>query len=180
MAVIGVDIAKRSFDLAILQSNGKHRTKGRLSNDPSGFAVFADWLQQHAEPGAWIVMEATGTYHEALAEHFHALGYRIAVLNPAQIARYAQSQLQRSKTDKFDAKLTTTYGQRHEDSLRAWHPERVSIRTPRALTRRLEDLQSLREMELKRLKVSPEKVHAFAGLNPRLQESGLYRGYTCM
>jgi len=28
--VVGVDIAKRSFDLAVLQPNGKHRTKGKL------------------------------------------------------------------------------------------------------------------------------------------------------
>ncbi|MEB3735438.1 hypothetical protein ULF88_18295 [Halopseudomonas pachastrellae] len=31
------------------------------------------------------MMEATGIYHEALAEHFHALGYRIAVLNPRKL-----------------------------------------------------------------------------------------------
>jgi transposase len=51
-AVVGVDIAKRTFDLAILQPNGKHRTKSKLSNDKAGFAVFADWLQRYAEPGA--------------------------------------------------------------------------------------------------------------------------------
>lgn len=246
-AVVGVDIAKRTFDLAILQPNGKHRTKSKLSNDRAGFAVFADWLQRYAESGAWIVMEATGIYHEALAEHFHGLGYRIAVLNPAQIARYAQSQLQRSKTDKLDAKLVATYGQLHVDQLRAWQPEPLSVRKLRALTRRLEDLQSLRQMELNRLDVSSATVQnsiqavlqrldeqiawtleqikrhidddpdlrgkrdllvsidgiadktaalilaelgdiqrftdaravtAFAGLDPRLQESGVYRGHT--
>tara|TARA_Y100001968_G_scaffold280931_1_gene277829 strand:+ start:522 stop:1493 length:972 start_codon:yes stop_codon:yes gene_type:complete len=156
--VVGIDIAKRTFDLAILQPNGKHRTKSKLSNDQAGFVVFEDWLQRHAEPGAWIVMEATGIYHEALAEHFHALGYRIAVLNPAQIARYAQSQLQRSKTDKLDAKLIATYGQRHLDHLRAWQPEPLSLRQLRALTRHLEDLQALRQMELNRLDVSRENV----------------------
>lgn len=159
-AVVGVDIAKRTFDLAILQPNGKHRTKSKLGNDKSGFAAFADWLQRHAEPDAWIVMEATGIYHEALTEHFHGLGYRIAVLNPAQIARYAQSQLQRSKTDKLDAKLIATYGQLHVEHLRAWHPEPVSVRQLRALTRRLEDLQSLRQMELNRLDVSSSTVQS--------------------
>ncbi len=245
--LVGVDIAKRTFDLAILQSNGKYRTKSKLGNDKAGFAVFTDWLQRYAEPHAWIVMEATGIYHEALAEHFHGMGYRIAVLNPAQIARYAQSQLQRSKTDKLDAKLIATYGQRHVDHLRAWQPEPVAVRQLRALTRRLEDLQSLRQMELNRLDVSPANVQdsiqavvqrldeqvtwtleqikchidddpdlrgkrdllvsidgiaektaalilaelgdierftdaravtAFAGLDPRLRESGVYRGHT--
>ncbi|SFM52824.1 hypothetical protein SAMN05216256_1141, partial [Halopseudomonas pachastrellae] len=47
--VVGIDIAKRTFDLATLQPNGKHRTKSKLSNDQAGFAVFEDWLQRHAE-----------------------------------------------------------------------------------------------------------------------------------
>lgn len=247
--VVGIDIAKRTFDLAMLQPNGKYRTKGKLANDKAGFTVLADWLQRHAEPEAWIVMEATGIYHEALAEYFHALGYRIAILNPAQVARYAQSQLQRSKTDKLDAKLIATYGQLHRDQLRAWQPEPLSVRQLRALTRRLEDLRSLRQMELNRLEVSPENVQdsiravlqrldeqiawtleqikrhidddpdlrgkrdllvsidgiadktaalilaelgdidrftharavtAFAGLDPRLQESGTFHGRTCI
>ena len=36
VAVVGVDIAKRTFDLAISQPNGKHRTKSKLDNDKSG------------------------------------------------------------------------------------------------------------------------------------------------
>ena len=99
-----------------------------------------------------------GIYHEALAEYFHGQGYRIAVLNPAQIARYAQSQLQRSKTDKLGAKLIATYGQLHVEHLCAWQPEPASVRQLRALTRRLEDLQSLRQMVFNRLDVSLSTV----------------------
>ncbi|MGP0208609.1 IS110 family transposase, partial [Pseudomonas sp. NCHU5232] len=66
--VVGIDIAKHTFDIATLQANGKHRTKAKLSNDPKGFKVLLQWLGKHAEPQAWIVMEATGIYHEALAE----------------------------------------------------------------------------------------------------------------
>ncbi|MGR3995557.1 IS110 family transposase, partial [Pseudomonas sp. 1121_17] len=66
---VGVDVAKRSFDIATTLPNGKKRTKAKLPNDSAGFAQFSDWLERHAGPGTWIVMEATGTYHEALAEH---------------------------------------------------------------------------------------------------------------
>ena len=158
--VVGVDIAKHTFDIATLQPNGKHRTKGKLTNNANGFAVFADWLERYAESGAWIVMEATGIYHELLAEHFHGLGYRVAVLNPAQIKSYAKSQLQRSKTDKLDAKLIATYGHLHQDRFKPWQPEPLNIRQLRALSRRLEDLQELRQMELNRLEVSRDNVHA--------------------
>ncbi|GGK10777.1 IS110 family transposase [Pseudomonas matsuisoli] len=157
--VVGVDIAKHTFDIATLQPNGKHRTKSKLSNDAEGFAVFAGWLKLYAEPGAWIVMEATGIYHEALAEHCYRLGYRVAVLNPAQIKSYAQSQLQRSKTDKLDSKLIATYGHLHREGLRPWQPEPLNIRQLRALTRRLDDLKELRQMEFNRLDVSRDNVH---------------------
>nr|WP_236763286.1 IS110 family transposase [Acinetobacter junii] len=122
-SVIGIDIAKHTFDLATLQPNGKYRTKAKLANDKAGFAVLRDWLNKHSEPGAWVVMEATGIHHEALAEWLLEQGYRVCVLNPAQIAHYARSQLQRVKTDKVDAKLIAEYGERHQDELRPWQPE---------------------------------------------------------
>lgn len=247
--VIGIDIAKHTFDIATLQANGKYRTKAKLSNTPAGFKVLDDWLLKHAEPQAWIVMEATGIYHEALADHLHAGGYRISVLNPAQLASYAASQLQRVKTDRVDAKLIAAYGLRHADTLRPWQPEAPAIRQLRALVRRLHDLQEIAQMERNRLQVSEPRVQAsirsvlenveqqiaatrqairdhidddpdlrnqrdllvsidgiadttaalllaelgdplrftdaraitaFAGLNPRLQESGKHKGHACI
>lgn len=154
--VVGVDIAKHTFDIATLQSNGKYRTKGKLSNDSTGFEVLQQWLLKYAEPQAWIVMEATGIYHEVLAEWLLARGYRVCVLNPAQIAYYARSQLQRVKTDKVDAKLISDYGSRHQAELRAWQPDPPSIRRLKALVHRLKDLQELEQMEQNRLDVTRE------------------------
>src|SRR5512145_1589401 len=101
-SVVGIDVAKHSLDIATLQANGKHRTKSKLANTPAGFRDVERWLEKHAEPGAWIVMEATGVYHEAVAEYLHGLGYRVCVMNPARIASYAQSELLRGKTDRTD------------------------------------------------------------------------------
>ena len=157
-SIVGIDIAKHSFDIATLQANGKYRTKAKLANDMVGFQVLQEWLNKYSEPGAWIVMEATGTYHEALAEHLYALGYRVCVMNPAQIAYYAQSQLQRVKTDQVDAKLIALYGERHRDELRAWQPEPATIRRLRALVRRLQDLKEIEQMERNRLGVADASV----------------------
>lgn len=245
--IIGIDIAKRTFDIATLQANGKYRTKTKLANSAVGFKELEQWLHKHGEPNAWLLMEATGTYHEALADWLHGKGYRVCILNPAQVAYYARSQLQRIKTDKVDAKLIAAYGERHRDELRIWQPEPQAIRRLRALVRRLEDLQGIQQMERNRLEVADSSVHpsiqsvlqhvdrqitetlkaiqdhidndpdlrnkrelltsidgigdktaalllaelgdplrfgscraitAFAGLNPRLQESGTYKGQT--
>lgn len=246
--VVGIDIAKHTFDIATLQSNGKYRTKARLPNDLKGFAQLQQWLLKHAEPQAWIVMEATGIYHEALAEWLFKQGYRVCVLNPAQPAFYARSQLQRVKTDKVDAKLLADYGSRHLAELRTWQPEAPELRRLKALVHRLKDLQELEQIERNRLDVTHDSkvrdsiqsvldhvqrqtdatlkaikqhfddnddlrgkrdlltsidgiaditaalllaelgdiqrfdnskaVTAFSGLNPRLQESGKYKGQT--
>ncbi|MCP1643874.1 transposase [Pseudomonas citronellolis] len=156
--VVGVDIAKKTFDIAVLQSNGKYRTKGNLSNDQSGFSVFDQWLQKHAEPGAWVVMEATNIYHEALGDYLLARGYRVCVMNPARIASYAQSQLQRVKTDKVDAKLIALYGARHAEDLQLWQPDPVSVRQLRALVRRYEELKERFQMEINRLETAKSDV----------------------
>lgn len=158
--IIGIDVAKHSFDLATVLANGKYRTRARLGNDPAGFEQLRQWLQAHATPDSWVVMEATGIYHEALAEYVHGLGYRVSVLNPAQVASYARSQLQRVKTDRVDAKLIASYGQRHADQLRAWQPDPPPLKRLRALVRRLQDLQEMAQMERNRLDVAEASVQA--------------------
>jgi len=155
---VGVDVAKKSFDIATPLPNGKTRTKAKLSNDPGGFKQFCDWLERHAEPGAWILMEATGTYHEALAEHCHNQGYRVCILNPAVIAKFADVELRRVKTDKADAKVIAAYGQQKAASLRQWEPEPPAQRRLRALVRRLDDLKEMRQMEQNRLDVAQDAV----------------------
>ena len=156
--VVGIDFAKHEFDIATLQNNGKYRTKAKLSNTLDGFHQLEQWLVKHAEPDAWITMEATGIYHEALAEYLYQHGYRVSVINPARISSYAGSQLQRVKTDKVDAKLIALYGYRHMDELQPWQPEPASQRRLRALVRRLEDLKELEQMERNRLEVTDPSV----------------------
>ncbi|MFV9682496.1 IS110 family transposase [Pseudomonas sp. NY15367] len=155
-AVVGIDIAKHTFDIATLQSNGKHRTKAKMPNDLKGFEALQQWLLKHAEPQAWIMMEATGIYHEALAEWLLKQGYRVCLLNPAQPAFYARSQLQRVKTDKVDAKLLADYGSRHLAELRSWQPETPEIRRLRALVHRLKDIQEMEQIERNRLESTQE------------------------
>ena len=78
-AVVGIDVAKAKFDCAWL-CQGKFKTR-----------VFANTTEAHEELRAWLSalgghpllgMEATGSYHEALATHLADAGYRVAVVNP--------------------------------------------------------------------------------------------------
>jgi transposase len=157
-AFVGVDMAKNTFDVATPLDNGKHRTKGKLSNDAKGFAEFESWLQKHATPDALIVIEATGNYHEALADFLFQKGYRLHIANPATTAAHAKSELSRNKTDKTDAKLISDFAMQKHRKLRLWVPEPQSRRRLRALVRRLEDLNEIRQMEKNRLEVASPNV----------------------
>ncbi|KIH80491.1 IS110 family transposase [Pseudomonas batumici] len=159
-AFVGIDTAKNTFDIATPLDNGKFRTKAKLPNNASGFSEVEAWLEKHADPQAWVVMEATGTYHEALADFLHAKGYRVCIVNPAVIHAFGKEDLRRVKTDKADAKLIAAYAQQKQHKLRAWVPELPARRRLRALVRRLEDLQEILQMETNRLDVAQANVQA--------------------
>lgn len=158
-AVVGIDVAKATLDLACQTASDTYRTRGKLPNTPAGFAQLLTWLTTHACPEAWVVMEATNVYHEAAATFLHAHGYRVCVANPKQVAAYAESELSRTKTDKTDAKLIVRFALSHQSRLRAWQPPTPAERTLIALTRRLDDLKTLRQMECNRLATADPAVH---------------------
>lgn len=153
MQVIGIDVAKATFDIALPLGQDKYRTRAKVGNDPAGWEQLLAWRRKHA-PEAAVGMEATGIYHEALAERLVAAGVRVYVVNPAQIKAYGQSELLRTKTDRTDAKLIARFFQSRllePERLRPYVPPTPAERTLRALVRRLDDLKQMRQMELNRL-----------------------------
>lgn len=109
---IGVDIAKKKFDVASL-INGKYKHK-IFTNDELGYIAFVTWfflLCGDVKP--LICMEATGAYSLPLADFLVNQGYAVSMVNPAKIHALAQSELNRAKTDKADAKALLRYRRTH-------------------------------------------------------------------
>lgn len=159
--VVGIDIAKHTFDVATPLPNGKYRTRGKIPNNAAGFEQLDSWLKTHAAPGARVVMEATSVYHEALAEHLYHQGYEVIVSNPARVYHYKKSEGIHYKTDKVDAKLLADFAQaKHQKALTPWRPEPAALRRLRVLLRRLEDLQEMLQMERNRQDVADVDVQA--------------------
>jgi transposase len=50
-----------------------------------------------------VALEATGHYWRNLFAALLAKGYAVAVLNPLRTRRFAEEELQRTKTDAIDA-----------------------------------------------------------------------------
>lgn len=182
MRFVGIDICKGSFDCAIGLANGKHRTKSKFPNSAKGFDDYLRWHQQHAADAA-VGMEATGIYHEKLAEYLVDRGVTVYVFNPAQVAADARSQLTRTKTDRVDAKLIADFcvGQHARGRLgRPWQPLPPTIRTLRALAKRLDDLKEMRQIELNRLDVCDGAVQDSIKLVIRQLEQEIGRTETAI
>ncbi|MGZ8191183.1 MAG: IS110 family RNA-guided transposase [Methylococcaceae bacterium] len=152
---VGVDIAKKKFDVALLIEN-KYKHK-HFTNDNVGFEAFIAWLSTcDLSVQALICMEATGAYSLPLADFLVVKGYSVSLVNPAKINAFAKSELSRAKTDKADAKLIARYALSMKPGL--WTPPPPEMRRLQALTRRLEHLLEIQQMERNRLDTADDSV----------------------
>ena len=126
--IVGIDISKASFE-AYMQ--GKARS---FANSKTGFAQLLKW-SRGAER---YVMEATGAYHFALADHLHGAGHAVAVVNPRMASHYARAMGLCHKTDRADAKVLATYAERNH--VPAYVPDSAAVRRVRKLSRHRERL----------------------------------------
>ncbi len=153
--ILGIDVAKAKFDVALLSPAGKFKSKA-FGNDASGFGQLDAWLARHDVVSMHACMEATGVYWEALAEHLVDAGHRVSVINPARIKAFGTSQGVRTKTDKVDARLIAKFCSRNTPE--AWQAAPVALRALRALVLRRQALDSMRTQERNRLGVAHPAV----------------------
>jgi len=135
--VLGIDIAKEKFDVA-LSSSGQVVAKGQFTNSQPGIKALCTWLKKHGVNSVWACLEATGRYGDKLALTLHENGHQVSVVNPAQIKRYAESKLRRNKTDRLDAVLIGDYCETQKPNL--WTPPPLGKRQLQEMVRRLNSL----------------------------------------
>jgi len=154
MNILGIDIAKVSFDVHLLKDTMSKATT--FSNDKSEFETLHSWLQKQeiAPDGCHVCMEATGRYYEAVAEYLRVQGYRVSVVNPLQIKAFRQSQLRRTKNDRQDAYLIALFCQQQQPD--QWYPLSPEQKKLQALVRHLEVLEATCQQQRNRLSVSPD------------------------
>lgn len=147
-AVLGVDIAKDSFDVTLLDEAGRKRRR-HGANNPAGFKQLHDWLQRHSRGPVHVCLESTSVYWEGLAEYLHQAGYQVSVVNPVRIKGYSLSQLRRSKTDPLDGDVIADFCRSQQPKL--WSPPSPQQQKLRALVRHLEALKKSRTQHHNRL-----------------------------
>jgi transposase len=155
---VGIDVSKAKLDVALLNPQGKFRSKV-FSNDQSGFKALLLWLNAQVSDGyagAHVCMEATGAYHEGLALFLHDQGAMVSVVNPLLVKRFAEANMVRNKTDDGDAKCLARFCQVQRPD--RWDAPTPGVRALQALVGRLQTLQQMRQAECNRLDVAHESV----------------------
>lgn len=151
LAVLGVDVSKKTLDVTLLNEKGGKRRK-RFPNTIAGIAALQKWLQQQTTGQVHICMESTSVYWEALAETMAEAGYEVSVVNPVRIKGYGMSQLRRSKTDPLDGDVIADFCRTQQPPI--WTPPTTDQKKLRALVRHLEALKKSRTQQCNRLDTS--------------------------
>lgn len=94
--------------------------------------------------GSRLGMEASGGYHELLADLAHAAGLQVFVLNARDVRRYAQGVGRRGKTDRVDAEVIARYVAREQVELRAYTPPSKEQRALSRLIKRRAKLVAIK------------------------------------
>jgi len=158
--ILGIDISKKSFDVA-LYSGKELLSSGEFINNAGGYKKLSNWLDNQSVASVWACLEATGRYGNALAFYLSNTGHQVSLVNPLRIKKYAESKLQRNKTDQLDAKVIADFCRTQEPSL--WQPASAEQEALQELSRRLSALQKERTAEKNRLKSGYK--------NPKVKES---------
>lgn len=164
ITIIGIDISKAKFDVAVLTGGQTYRLT--FANEPSGFKQLEHWLKKRKLSRVHACMEATGRYGDELALFLHAQGYTVSVVNAKRIQAYAESQLRRNKTDELDATLIADFCRTQQPP--AWEPPAPAMRDLQMLTRHLDDLIEMRTQEQNRLQAGVTAVAVKASLESHI------------
>jgi len=137
---VGIDTASASFVAAVFTRPDRptHGPKS-FSNDAEGFAAFHDWLQERDLPKdeAFICLENTGVYSEALCYTLEGQGFTLALLHPRAVWKAFDDP---RKSDERDSQKIAEYGYRYHDRLEPWHPHEAVVEQIKTLLSTREQL----------------------------------------
>lgn len=106
---IGCDVSKRTLDVALMRETQDVQETFRVSNDSRGHAELMKRIAPF-KTEARLILEATSHYHLPLALALTESGFRVVVLNPLIMKKFASSGIRKTKTDKADAVLLAKIG----------------------------------------------------------------------
>lgn len=117
--IIGIDVSKEKFNVCILE--GDQQREFEVENTGKGIVRFLKKWEARRDK-VLIVMEATGVYHLRVALEAYERGFKVGIVNPFIMKRYAEVKRVRAKTDKVDARVIASYGREHSCDISLFQP----------------------------------------------------------
>jgi transposase len=136
---IGIDISKKTFDLALIKGSMTERIiTAKFPNDHKGIVALEQFIRKHelVKQEILFCIEHTGLYSRVLSSYLVGSQYAVWLEMPVQIIR--SLGVQRGKNDQLDAQRIATYALRFKDNAQLWQP-------PREEVQKIRDLLSLRD-----------------------------------
>ena len=165
--VIGIDVAMNELVCAFGAVNDELQVKltasSAFKNKEKGFVKLIKWVQNLISDEAEVlfVMEATGVYHEKLANWLHARSKKVTIVLPNKISNYARTLDVKTVTDKTASEAIARFGL--ERKLDTWKPPLPTFRNMRQLTRERE--QIVIERTAIKNQIHAEETEAFSNPN---------------
>jgi len=102
MLFAGIDIGSERHMVAIVDQSGAVLLRATaVTEDATGYKRLLELLGSASD--CLVAMEATGHYWRNLFAALVTAGFKIALINPLRSSRFAEEELQRTKTDAIDA-----------------------------------------------------------------------------
>jgi transposase len=136
---IGIDISKKTFDLALINENAPDKAiTAKFSNNHKGIVRLEEFIrkQELVKQQVLFCIEHTGLYCRVLSSYLVENQYAVWLEMPVQILR--SLGIQRGKTDQVDAKRISAYAFTFRAKARLWQP-------PREEVQKIHDLMALRD-----------------------------------
>lgn len=137
IANLGADVDSRTIVIACAEHSF---APSRIANQRRAIIT---WLRG-IPPGTRLAVEATGSYHELLADLAHAAGVQVYVINARDLRRYREGVGRRGKTDRIDAEVIARYVAREHAELHAYLPPSKAQRALSRLIKRRAKLVAIK------------------------------------
>ena len=123
---VGIDVSKKTFDVAVRLSKGKF-VHEIFSNDTKGLKLFLKMLKENKVvfSDCLVCLEHTGIYTHLILKELKEKGLRIWLEQAINIKR--SLGLQRGKSDKVDSERIAEYSFRFKDCSTIWEPSRSVV-----------------------------------------------------
>lgn len=149
MRFAGIDIGSDAHVVAVVDEAGVVVEKSTpFAEDAGGYSRLLEVLGEATD--CVVAMEATGHYWQNLFAVLAGHGFSVALLNPLRTQRFAQEDLQRTKTDAIDAVGIARFAQQKRPAI---------TRLPDEATTELRELVRLRDRLVQDLGDHVRRLH---------------------